>query len=78
MRGSTASTGGGRSYTVAAGSPFAGASAGGGTRSTVYSGRGYGARGYAPVFPFIFWPVFFPIYPYVSGLLHDMAEAKVI
>lgn len=48
-RGSTSSTGGGRQYTVAAGQPFAGAVAGGGTRSQVYGSRGYGSVGYYPV-----------------------------
>lgn len=60
-------TGGGRPYTIASGNAFAGRSAGGGTRSTIYGGRGYGARGYAPFFPFMFWPLFFPIYPYYYG-----------
>ncbi|KAL7005002.1 hypothetical protein EMMF5_005488 [Cystobasidiomycetes sp. EMM_F5] len=57
-RGSTSSTGGGRQYTVAAGQPFAGAVAGGGTRSQVYGSRGYGSVGYYP---------YYPTYPYYYG-----------
>lgn len=66
VRGNPGAAGGGRPYQIASGNPFAGATAGGGTRSQVYTGRSYGSFGFIPFFPFMFWPLYFPAYPYVG------------
>ncbi|KAI0317055.1 hypothetical protein OF83DRAFT_185343 [Amylostereum chailletii] len=62
---STSSRGGGTPVTIASGQPFAGRTAGGGTRDQVYGTNTYGSgypgvaqRGVAGAgFPFYFWPV---------------------